>query len=42
MTALVEHPDGRLEIIDWPKTKLSQQASSEQLALDLKARMGSL
>lgn len=42
MTALVEHPDGRLEIIDWPKTKLGQQASSEQLALDLKARMGSL
>jgi len=37
MTALVEHPDGRLEIIDWPKTKLGQAVPSEQFALDLRA-----
>lgn len=37
MTALVEHADGRLEIIDWPKTKLGQAVPSEQFALDLRA-----
>jgi UDP-2,3-diacylglucosamine pyrophosphatase LpxH len=37
MTALVEHSDGRLEIIDWPKTKLGQAVPSEQFALDLRA-----
>jgi UDP-2,3-diacylglucosamine pyrophosphatase LpxH len=37
MTALVEHADGRLEIIDWSKTKLGQAVPSEQFALDLRA-----
>jgi len=37
MTALVEHADGRLEIIDWPRTKLGQAVPSEQFALDLRA-----
>lgn len=37
MTALVEHADGRLEIIDWPRTKLGQAVPSEQFVLDLRA-----
>ncbi|NDB14488.1 MAG: UDP-2,3-diacylglucosamine diphosphatase [Betaproteobacteria bacterium] len=37
LTALVEHADGRLEIIDWTEMKKLTQRSESQLALELKA-----
>jgi UDP-2,3-diacylglucosamine pyrophosphatase LpxH len=32
-TALVEHPDGRLEILEWPKVRAGLTAAAEPLAL---------
>ncbi|HZZ32548.1 MAG TPA: hypothetical protein VFE10_11210 [Phenylobacterium sp.] len=32
-TALVEHPDGRLEILDWPRVRASLAAAPAPLGL---------